>query len=62
VVEDAKQNKPLCFEVVTKPRVYLVSASSEEERKSWVEEIEKQIGIVNVIVESIIMDDLSVLF
>ncbi len=52
-----KQQKPFCFQINTKDRVYLLSAKSDDDRRAWMEVLEKQIRDICLFVDSIAVDE-----
>ena len=48
VIQDVpKGERPWSFEIITKERVFLISSDSEQEKVSWIKEVQEQIAVVS---------------
>jgi hypothetical protein len=48
VIQDVpKGERPYTFEIITKERVFLICADSEQEKVSWIKEVQEQIAVVS---------------
>ncbi|KAL0232367.1 hypothetical protein PCE1_002708 [Barthelona sp. PCE] len=46
-VDNSKHDRPYCFEIATDDRTYVLQASSENDARNWVEQLNKVLGNLN---------------